>query len=59
MPGERGLGIEVDEKILKSKIVDGMEPFDPAEPPWVFNNFFFQSGQDSSKLSCIAKFVLV
>ena len=40
LSGKPGLGIEVDEKILKSKIVDGMEPFDPAEPPWVVSGTF-------------------
>ena len=31
---------EVDEKLLKTKIVDGMEPFDPKEPPWVVSGTF-------------------
>ncbi|MCL5804443.1 MAG: mandelate racemase/muconate lactonizing enzyme family protein [Candidatus Thermoplasmatota archaeon] len=40
LSGKPGLGIEVDEKLLKTKIVDGMEPFDPKEPPWVVSGTF-------------------
>ena len=33
--GKPGLGIEINERILEEYKVDGMEPFNPDEPPWV------------------------
>ncbi|EQD47501.1 galactonate dehydratase, partial [mine drainage metagenome] len=30
-----GLGIEINETILEERIVKGMEPLNPSEPPWV------------------------
>lgn len=38
--GKPGLGIEVDEKIIESNKVHGMEPFDEKEPPWVVSGTF-------------------
>lgn len=38
--GKPGLGFEIDEKLLEKKKVEGMEPFDPAEPPWVVSGTF-------------------
>lgn len=40
LSGKPGLGIEIDEKILESKKVKGMEPFVDNEPPWVVSNTF-------------------
>lgn len=40
LSGKPGLGIEVDQKIEKEHIVEGMEPFDPSEPPWVVSGTF-------------------
>lgn len=40
LDGKPGIGVEIDEKILDEHIVDGIEPFDPAEPPWVVSNTF-------------------
>ncbi|MFG1545850.1 MAG: mandelate racemase/muconate lactonizing enzyme family protein [Thermoplasmataceae archaeon] len=40
LSGKPGLGIEVNEKILESSKVDGMEPFDPVEPPWVVSGTY-------------------
>ncbi|MDS0256158.1 mandelate racemase/muconate lactonizing enzyme family protein [Thermoplasmatales archaeon AK] len=40
LSGKPGLGIEVDEKIIESNSVEGMEPYDPQEPPWVVSGTF-------------------
>ncbi|MFG1449548.1 MAG: mandelate racemase/muconate lactonizing enzyme family protein [Thermoplasmataceae archaeon] len=40
LSGKPGLGIDVDEKILESNAVEGMEPYDPKEPPWVVSGTF-------------------
>ncbi|MCL4326867.1 MAG: mandelate racemase/muconate lactonizing enzyme family protein [Candidatus Thermoplasmatota archaeon] len=40
LDGKPGIGAEVDEKLVENQAVDGMEPFDPAEPPWVVSNTF-------------------
>jgi gluconate/galactonate dehydratase len=40
LSGKPGLGIDVNEKILESNAVDGMEPYDPKEPPWVVSGTF-------------------
>ncbi|WP_188679899.1 mandelate racemase/muconate lactonizing enzyme family protein [Thermogymnomonas acidicola] len=40
LSGRPGLGIEVDEKIIESHKVDGMEPFDENEPPWVVSGTY-------------------
>ena len=40
LSGKPGLGVTVDEKILQSSAVDGMEPFDPVEPPWVVSGTY-------------------
>lgn len=40
LSGKPGIGAEVDEKIVESNKVDGMEPFDPKEPPWVVSGTF-------------------
>ena len=43
LSGKPGLGIEVSEKILESNKVEGMEPFDPREPPWVVSGTYAKS----------------
>ncbi|MCL4341423.1 MAG: mandelate racemase/muconate lactonizing enzyme family protein [Candidatus Thermoplasmatota archaeon] len=40
LSGKPGLGIEVNEKILESNTVEGMEPNDPKEPPWAVSGTF-------------------
>jgi hypothetical protein len=40
LPGKPGLGVEVSEKILETNVVDGMEPFEASEPPWVVSGTF-------------------
>ncbi len=40
LPGKPGLGVEVSEKILETNRVDGMEPFEASEPPWVVSGTF-------------------
>ncbi len=40
LSGKNGLGIEIDDKIMESSIVQGMEPYDPKEPPWVVSDTF-------------------
>ncbi len=40
LSGKPGLGIEVNEKILENNRVEGMEPFDPVEPPWVVSGTY-------------------
>lgn len=40
LSGKPGLGVVVNEKILQSSAVDGMEPFDPVEPPWVVSGTY-------------------
>lgn len=39
LSGKPGLGIEVDEKILRDSVVSGMEPLG-TEPPWVVSGTF-------------------
>ena len=39
LSGKPGLGIEVNEKILKDSVVTGMEPLG-TEPPWVVSGTF-------------------
>lgn len=40
LTGKPGLGIEVDEKIVKEYKTDIMEPFNKEEPPWVVKGTF-------------------
>ncbi len=40
LAGRPGLGITVDEKLEEQHKVQGMEPFDPREPPWVVSGTF-------------------
>lgn len=40
LSGKPGIGADVDEKIVSNNAVDGMEPFDPGEPPWVVSGTF-------------------
>ncbi len=40
LSGKPGIGVEVDEKIVSTNAVEGMEPFDPKEPPWVVSGTF-------------------
>ena len=47
LSGKPGLGIEVDQKIEEDHKVEGMEPFDPREPPWVVSGTFAK--KESSK----------
>jgi L-alanine-DL-glutamate epimerase-like enolase superfamily enzyme len=35
IPKKAGLGIDIDEKLMKEYVIQGMESFDPAEPVWV------------------------
>ncbi len=46
LKGKPGLGIKVNEKVLESSKVDGMEPYDPSEPPWVVSNTFSMKKKD-------------
>ena len=40
LSGKPGIVAEIDEKIVSNNAVDGMEPFDPKEPPWVVSGTF-------------------
>ncbi|MEM0155841.1 MAG: mandelate racemase/muconate lactonizing enzyme family protein [Thermoplasmataceae archaeon] len=40
MSGKPGIGIDIDEKILSDYRIDGMEPFDSVEPPWVVSGTY-------------------
>ncbi len=40
LSGKPGIGVDVDEKIVNSNAVEGMEPFDPKEPPWVVSGTY-------------------
>ncbi|MCL5873834.1 MAG: mandelate racemase/muconate lactonizing enzyme family protein [Candidatus Thermoplasmatota archaeon] len=40
LSGKPGLGIEIDEKVLKEYKTDRIEPFNPDEPPWVVKGTF-------------------
>ena len=40
LSGLPGIGADIDEKILNNHVVDGMEPFDPKEPPWVVSGTY-------------------
>ncbi|MCL4332373.1 MAG: mandelate racemase/muconate lactonizing enzyme family protein [Candidatus Thermoplasmatota archaeon] len=40
LEGKPGIGVDVDEKLLDSHIVAGMEPVDKSEPPWVVAGTF-------------------
>ena len=40
LSGKPGIGVDVDEKILEEFSIDGMEPFDPVEPPWVVSGTY-------------------
>lgn len=40
LSGKPGLGIDIDEKIIDTHRVEGMEPFDGNEPPWVVSGTF-------------------
>lgn len=40
LSGKPGIGIEINEKILSDYRIDGMEPFDKVEPPWVVSGTY-------------------
>ncbi len=40
LSGLPGIGADIDEKILNNHVVEGMEPFDPKEPPWVVSGTY-------------------
>ncbi len=35
-----GIGITIDERVLESSVVEGMETYSPDEPPWVVSDTF-------------------
>jgi hypothetical protein len=35
VPSGPGLGVDVDERVLKEHAFDGQETFDPDEPVWI------------------------
>ncbi len=43
VPGKPGLGVEVDERILKEHAFDGQETFDPDEPVWIVKDTWKKS----------------
>lgn len=40
LKGLPGIGADIDENIVNNQVVEGMEPFDPKEPPWVVSGTF-------------------
>ncbi len=40
LSGLPGIGADIDEKIVNNQVVEGMEPFDPKEPPWVVSGTY-------------------
>ncbi len=40
LSGRPGLGIDINEKILEDNSIEGMEPFDGKEPPWVVSGTY-------------------
>ncbi len=48
LSGKPGIGVEVNEAVLEEYAIDGMEPFDPSEPPWVVSGTYNSPGSSGT-----------